>query len=75
MAGCCVLVAGSISCGPRVDLKQALQVTDVSTGWFDAGIVDGKNKLVPSIFVPQARKNRRVPSARRVQLNHHFRSA
>jgi len=22
---------------------------DVTTGWFDAGIVDGKNKLVPSI--------------------------
>jgi hypothetical protein len=36
------------ACGPSVDLKQALEVTDVSTGWFDAGIVDGKNKLVPS---------------------------
>jgi hypothetical protein len=37
------------SCGPKVDLKQALQLTDVSTGWYDAGIVDGRNKLVPSI--------------------------
>ncbi len=37
------------SCGPKVDLKQALRLTDVSTGWFDAGIVDGKNKLVPSV--------------------------
>lgn len=37
------------ACGPPVDLKQALQVTDVSTGWFDAGIVEGKNKLVPSL--------------------------
>ena len=36
-------------CGPRVDLKQALQVTDVSSGWFDAGIQGGKNKLVPSV--------------------------
>src|SRR5678816_2754025 len=36
-------------CTSSVDLKQALQVTDVSTGWFDAGVVDGKNKLVPSI--------------------------
>ena len=26
-----------------------LQVQDVSTGWFDAGIVNGQNKLVPSI--------------------------
>ena len=37
------------ACYSRVDLKQALQVTDVSTGWYDAGIVDGKNKLVPSV--------------------------
>lgn len=41
-----LLVAG---CAPAVDLKQALQVTDVSTGFHDAGIVDGKNKLVPSV--------------------------
>jgi hypothetical protein len=32
-----------------VDLKQSVQVTDVSSGWFDAGIQDGKNKLVPSV--------------------------
>ena len=32
-----------------VDLKQSLQVTDVSSGWFDAGIQAGKNKLVPSV--------------------------
>lgn len=37
------------ACADRVDLKQALQVTDVTTGWFDAGIVAGKNKLVPSV--------------------------
>jgi hypothetical protein len=37
------------ACGPPLDLKQALEVTDVSSGWFDAGIVDGKNKLVPSV--------------------------
>lgn len=38
-------------CGSRnVDIQKALQVTDVVTGWFDAGIVEGaKNKLVPSI--------------------------
>jgi hypothetical protein len=37
------------SCSPSVDLKQALQVTVVSTGWYDFGVVDGKNKLVPSV--------------------------
>ncbi len=39
------------SCGsPPVDLAKALKVTDVVTGWYDAGIVQGEmNKLVPSI--------------------------
>jgi hypothetical protein len=32
-----------------VDLATALEVTDVSTGYFDAGIVDGKNKIVPTV--------------------------
>jgi len=36
-------------CGSPVDLKQSVQVTDVSNGWFDAGIVEGRNKLVPSV--------------------------
>ena len=34
----------------NVDIQKVLLVTDVTTGWFDAGIVEGgKNKLVPSI--------------------------
>ena len=41
-----LLVAG---CAPTVDLSTGLEVLDVSTGWYDAGIVDGKNKLVPSV--------------------------
>lgn len=41
-----VSVAG---CRPSVDLTKGLQVTVISTGWFDAGIVNGQNKLVPSI--------------------------
>jgi hypothetical protein len=40
---------GVAGCGPSVDLKQAVQVTDVSSGWFDAGVQNGKNKLVPSV--------------------------
>jgi hypothetical protein len=39
----------SAGCSRPVDLKQALQVTDVTSGYFDAGVVDGKNKLVPSV--------------------------
>lgn len=39
----------SSSCGETVDLTKGLEVIDVAAGWHDAGIVDGKNKLVPSI--------------------------
>jgi hypothetical protein len=35
--------------GQEPDVKQALQLTDVVTGWFDAGIVNGQNKLVPTV--------------------------
>jgi len=44
-----VVAAFASACGKEVDLKQSLQVTDVSSGWFDAGIQNGKNKLVPSV--------------------------
>jgi len=37
------------ACGRSVDIKQALEVADTSSGWYDAGIVDGKNKVVPSV--------------------------
>jgi hypothetical protein len=34
----------------RVDVEKAIKVTDVHTGWYDAGLqANGKNKLVPSI--------------------------
>ncbi len=36
-------------CGPAVDLTKGLQVTIVDTGWSDLGIVNGQNKLVPSV--------------------------
>src|SRR5437868_1370418 len=36
-------------CSAPVDLKQTLQIEDVSAGYRDAGIVDGRNKVVPSI--------------------------
>jgi hypothetical protein len=44
-----VLLFSSVSCGPRVDLATALNVTDVFSGYYDFGIVNGLNKLVPSI--------------------------
>jgi hypothetical protein len=43
------MAAAAAGCSPPVDLKQALQVTDVVAGYHDEGVVAGKNKLVPSI--------------------------
>src|SRR5262249_14789237 len=44
-----LLALTAAACGPPVDLTKGLQVEIVSSGWQDAGIVDGKNKLVPSV--------------------------
>jgi hypothetical protein len=41
-----LLAAG---CSRSVDVKQALEVADATSGWYDAGIVNGKNKIVPSV--------------------------
>jgi hypothetical protein len=37
------------ACSPGADVATAIEVIDVSTGWHDAGIVNGQNKLVPSV--------------------------
>lgn len=43
-------VLSTAACGgPPVDLTKGLRLEAVSTGWFDAGIVEGNNKLVPSV--------------------------
>jgi hypothetical protein len=41
-----LIIAG---CGHDFDVEKVVKITDVHTGWYDAGIQDGKNKLVPSI--------------------------
>src|SRR2546428_5886431 len=44
-----LVFACTAACGPTVDLTQGLHVDVLDTGWFDAGIVNGQNKLVPSV--------------------------
>lgn len=44
-----VSLAGVAGCGPPIDVKQVVQITDISGGWYNAGIKDGKNKLTPSV--------------------------
>ncbi len=42
-------VLAGAACGPTVDVTQGLQITILDTGWYDVGIVNGQNKLVPSV--------------------------
>src|SRR3954462_14906320 len=38
-----------VACGPPVDLTKGLAVTITNSGWYDLGIVNGQNKLVPTV--------------------------
>jgi len=66
-----VVCAAGTACGPPVDLATNLEVLDVTTGWFDAGIVNGHNKLVPSISF--ALKNKSDQKLVVLQVNALFR--
>ena len=45
-----LLALGVAGCSRTLEVEKVLKVTDVHTGWYDAGILeDGKNKLVPSV--------------------------
>jgi hypothetical protein len=60
-----------VACGPPVDLTKGLEVDVVSTGWLDAGLQDGKNKLVPSVAVKL--KNASAETLVSLQVNGLFR--
>ena len=45
------LAVGAAACGPDVDVTKALELSIVNSGWYDVGIVNGQNKLVPSVTV------------------------
>lgn len=44
-----IVCASLLGCGPAVDLTHGLTIEAVSTGWLDAGLVGGQNKLVPTV--------------------------
>jgi hypothetical protein len=63
-----ILCAG---CGPTVDLTKALQIDVLDSGWFDAGIVNGQNKLVPAVRITaKNNSDQRLPL---LQINSLFR--
>jgi hypothetical protein len=49
LAAVSIRALASTACGPAPDVGKAVQIADVTTGWFDAGITNGQNKLVPSV--------------------------
>jgi hypothetical protein len=64
-------LVSSASCGPTVDLTKGLQLNMVTTGWFDLGIVNGQNKLVPAAtFTLTNVSDQKLPA---LQLNALFR--
>lgn len=70
---CCLAIAlSTASCTKPVDLKQALEMTDISSGWFDVGVVNGRNKIVPSAMF---RLKKKAPADfDRVSVNALFRA-
>jgi len=66
-------VAATCAAGCRRSINPvaALEPVDVITGWFDAGIVNGKNKLVPNVSLKL--RNKSAEPVRSVQVNAIFR--
>jgi len=70
---CLVLAVGTAGCGPEVDVAKALELNVVNSGWFDAGIINGQNKLVPAVTLTI--KNNSDRTLGLLQLNSLFRQA
>lgn len=67
-----VLTLALVSVGcQRLDPSTVLEPLDVVTGWYDAGIFEGKNKLVPSVSLKLRNKSPDPVSS--VQINAVFR--
>jgi hypothetical protein len=70
VAAAMIVIAGG-GCRKAVDPVTTLEPVEVITGWFDAGIVEGKNKLVPSVSLKL--RNKSPDEVRSVQINAIFR--
>ena len=67
-----VLVAATVAGCNSVKPVEVLEPVDVTTGWYDAGILeDGKNKLVPSVSLKL--RNKSAAAIDGVQINAIFR--
>ena len=67
------LLLTATSCTSSVDLDETLELADSTGGWHDAGIVSGRNKIVPTVTF---RLRKRAPAdISRVSINALFRAA
>jgi hypothetical protein len=66
-----ILAGFSAGCGPAVDVTKEVRVEAVSTGWVNAGVVEGMNKLVPAVtFTLKNVSDQKLPA---LQVNAVFR--
>lgn len=49
LPGLLLMLLAAAACTRQVDIKQTFRVTDLAGGYYDAGVVDGKNKLIPTV--------------------------
>jgi hypothetical protein len=70
LAICLGIVLLAAGCRSR-EVEKDLAITDIHTGWYDVGVVNGQNKLVPSITLRL--KNVSAEPIARVQINAVFR--
>ena len=64
------LAVALAACQSR-EVEKVLKVTDVDTGWYDVGVVNGENKLVPTVSFHL--QNVSAESIENVQINAVFR--
>jgi hypothetical protein len=70
LAVCLAILVLATGCRSR-EVEKDLAITDIQSGWYDVGVVDGQNKLVPSITLRLQNVSSEVIS--RVQINAVFR--
>jgi len=68
-----LIMLAAAGCGEPVDIAKAVQVDVATSGWRVAGVVDGKNKIVPSVSLTL--KNVSGQTLNAVQANAVFRLA
>jgi hypothetical protein len=61
----------ALGCTRSREVEKDLKLVDVSTGWYDLGVVNGQNKLVPSVTLQL--QNVSDEEISRVQINAIFR--